>query len=85
MLVLLAGCGVEDDECAGVRDLTHSAAGLELTAEEHPAGWGRPACFQCHPAWTVHNADCIEGVAVDVEALEAEDCVACHGTNGVGR
>lgn len=85
-LLGLAACFPEDDPCEGRRDLTQSLAGLELTEVEHGQGWGRTDCAQCHPAWTVHQADCIDGVAVDVEAIEAtkpEDCVVCHGANGV--
>jgi hypothetical protein len=85
-LLLLAACGAEPDPCDGRRDLLLSEAGLTLTEAEHPAGWGRTACAQCHPAWTVHQADCLQGVVVDLEAIEAlepEDCGACHGDNGV--
>lgn len=82
-LAWLLGCP-SDERCDGARDLAGSPAGLALTEEEHPDGWGRAACFQCHQRWEVHAEDCIEGVAVDTEALGAvTDCVACHGANGL--
>lgn len=87
LCLLLIGCmTAEEDPCAGRRDLTQTEAGLVLTEVEHAEGWGRTECTQCHPAWTIHEVDCIDGVAVDVEAIEAaspEDCVVCHGDNGV--
>ena len=81
----LAACGEEPGPCNARRDLLQSEDGLALTEVEHP-GWGRAVCDQCHPVWTYHQADCLDGVAVDVDAIEAtepEDCVACHGDNGV--
>lgn len=86
LLLLLLACGGPADPCADRRDLAASPAGLDLTAEEHPTGWGHADCFLCHQRWTVHVEDCIDGVAVDVDALEVETvegCVACHGANGV--
>jgi hypothetical protein len=81
VLVVLVGCAVDPDPCAGRRDLATSPAGLALTRAEHPAGWGRAECLQCHPVWTVHQADCIDGV--DVTAIDpTQDCADCHGDNG---
>ncbi|MFZ5480894.1 MAG: hypothetical protein ACOZNI_29305 [Myxococcota bacterium] len=85
LALLLAACG-SDDPCEGVRDLTASPMGLELTEAEHPSGWGRTECFQCHQAWKVHADDCLDEVAFDGGKIEAEapaGCVACHGHNGV--
>lgn len=79
----LLACEAEDP-CASRRDLTTSPAGLDLTEEEHPAGWGQADCFQCHQRWDIHREDCIEGVKLDTEALESVDeCSSCHGWNGV--
>jgi len=84
LLLLVAGCDEDPDPCADRRDLLRSDAGLVVTADEHPDGWGRRACFQCHPAWTLHTVDCIADVALgDIELARAEDCVDCHGANGV--
>lgn len=85
LLLALFACG-SDDPCAGRRDLSDSPAGLDLTAEEHPDGWGRADCFQCHQRWTIHTTSCIEGVQLDTAAFADADeasCVACHGANGV--
>ncbi len=78
------------DPCAGTEDMTTSPAGLELTAEEHDIGWGETECFLCHQAWTIHAQDCVDGVRIDVAAIEdrideddTSSCVACHGSNGV--
>lgn len=78
----LSGCA-EADPCAGKRDLVNSPAGLTLVAGEHP-GWGSRECFQCHQRWEIHSADCVDEVAVgEIDATEPEECVACHGSNGV--
>ena len=85
ILLALLGCA-EDPPCADRRDLLQSEAGLVMTRTEHPEGWGQTACAQCHPAWTYHDEDCIEGVVLDLPALDAADpagCAACHGANGV--
>lgn len=85
-LLLAAGCPEAPDPCEGRRDLLASDGGLALGPAEHPQGWGRSACFQCHPSWTVHTTDCLEGVAIDgdaIDALRPVDCVPCHGPNGV--
>lgn len=86
LVLSLFGCGSDEDPCAGKRDLLSSPRGLELTQEEHPIGWEHTECFQCHQAWKVHTDDCLDGVAVDGAAIQAEttdDCAACHGWNGV--
>ena len=89
MLLLLLGCGPRQP-CDGVRDLGGSPSSLELEAEEHRTGWGNDQCFQCHQVWTIHQQDCVDGVAVDVAAIaevidvtEPRTCVPCHGANGV--
>lgn len=82
----LAACAAERAPCEGRRDLLQSEAGLALTRAEHPRGWGHRACFQCHPAWTFHQEDCLDGAVVDPDALgalEPADCASCHGPNGV--
>lgn len=84
-LLLLVGCG-DPDPCASTRDLPASPAALTLTPGEHGAGWGRTDCFQCHQRFLIHQNDCSLVADVDGSAIEAEtedDCVACHGWNGV--
>ena len=89
-LLFVSACA-EPDPCVGVRDLVASPAGLVLTAEEHGVGWGREACFACHPLASLHAVDCTAGAAVDGAAVNAlidpndtSTCVPCHGENGVG-
>ena len=83
----LAACG-DDDPCAGLSDLLASPGGLALTEAEHPEGWGRSDCMLCHPAATLHAADCTSA-DVDMAAVRAAtdpddttSCVPCHGANG---
>ena len=85
----LAACG-DVDSCEGRIDLLDSAEGLVLTPEEHPAGWGKSECLQCHPLESIHQEDCTGEDAIDMAAVreEAEDgtyatCAGCHGPNGV--
>ena len=84
IVLLLIACG-DPDPCAGQRDQSISPSGLGLTPEEHP-GWARDSCVECHPTGTYHQLDCMVEVEVDLEALPergAEECTACHGSNGV--
>lgn len=88
VLSIFWGCGAQD-ECAGTRDLLNSPAGLALTEQEHPAGWARTECFQCHQAFEIHASDCLKGVSVDGAAIndqidvnDTTTCVQCHGANG---
>ena len=88
LLVLLAGCA--DAPCGAARDLRLSPSGLVVTEQEHPAGWGRTECYQCHQLSRIHKEDCVDGVVVDGSALnddlvgqDTTACAECHGTNGV--
>lgn len=90
LFVILPLGACETDPCAGHRDLAGSPAGLELVAEEHPAGWGDPGCFQCHVVATLHQDACSSFTGVSMEAVRAvadpddtTSCIPCHGTNGV--
>lgn len=85
LLYTLLACG-SSDPCADKVDLSHTDAGLALTEVEHPAGWTRTECFQCHQKWEIHADVCIDGVAFsqsDIPVDAPEDCVQCHGWNGV--
>ena len=87
LVVFLAACPEAPDPCEGRRDLSQTDGGLALHRAEHP-GWGQTQCFQCHPSFTVHTADCLEGVVIELDAIELlapVDCVPCHGANGVAR
>lgn len=83
LAALTAGCGTECDR----GDMLASPEGLLVTADEHPDGWGRTECDECHALEVVHRSSCTEGVdlaavraRVDDEGLES--CAGCHGDNG---
>ncbi len=70
-------------------NLLDSPEGLVLTEEEHPGGWGRAECTQCHNLDNIHRVD-RTGIGVDIDAIHDQalaegtsGCAACHGTNGV--
>lgn len=83
-LVVAAGC--DQRRC---EDMTTSEAGLSVTIDEHPTGWGEPECSACHLRGAIHQRACTPGI--DMEAVRdrvAEDqtsdgCQSCHGDNGV--
>ncbi len=84
MLPLLVGC---PDPCDR-GPMTDSPLGLVVTEAEHPTGWGRSACFQCHAQGAMHQNACVEGVDYDllrerVWENGTSDCSHCHGDNGL--
>jgi len=86
LLLILAGCG-STEPCAGWNDTLEGDGGLQLTADEHGPGWGQTACFQCHQAWLIHPADCVEDGWLDhidqtVVLEDGQSCTGCHGMNG---
>lgn len=66
--------------------------GLILVRSEHPTGWTRPDCFNCHEIRNIHVinrtglpdevAD-LAGVRAIVRTQGVASCAQCHGTNGV--
>jgi len=52
----LAACS--SDPCAGRGDMMESPGALEVTEDEHPAGWGSDQCLQCHSLETTHGVGC---------------------------
>lgn len=82
ILWLLVGCLGEP--CVGT-PMTQSEAGIEVTSDEHPDGWGRADCAACHAQDAIHRDGCSPGV--DPVALQDEaattPCTDCHGDNGV--
>jgi hypothetical protein len=86
LALVAAGCGPAEP-CAGWHDTLGGDAGLLLTQAEHGLAWGQTACFQCHQAWTIHPAECVDEAWLDHldEAVDFEDshsCTGCHGMNG---
>jgi hypothetical protein len=68
--------------------MTDGDGGLQVTAAEHPDGWGQADCAECHDLAALHQRGCTD--AFDPEFLAgrvAEDglasCSGCHGDNGV--
>ena len=84
MLLLLAAC---DDPCDR-GPMTDSPEGLVVTIEEHPTGWARSECFQCHAQGAMHQNACVEGVDYDILREQVaengtSECRSCHGDNGL--
>lgn len=80
----LVGCG---DPCED-GSMLDSPGGLVVIEAEHPDGWGRADCADCHSFAALHRDGCAE--EVDYEALRdevdadgADSCGSCHGENGV--
>jgi hypothetical protein len=80
------GGGVDEGENFG--NLLDSPAGLVLTEEEHPDGWGRTDCTLCHHLDNIHLVN-RTGLSIDIQATHDQaiaagigGCAACHGTNG---
>lgn len=85
----IAGCA-PNDPCAGREDMLLGDEGLEVTEEEHAAGWGREDCLACHALAATHRVACVEVVELDLAEIRAEasdgrydTCADCHGDNGV--
>lgn len=90
-MVALVGCGGQgNDDGEDFGNLIASAQGTQLTRAEHPAGWGRTECFNCHPIEELHRVD-HSGTGTlpltDIRRLVDRDrlasCHLCHGDNGV--
>ena len=88
-LWLLVVLGCDPEPCEGSRDLAATPLGLELTAGEHPTGWGDGQCFLCHQAFATHLEPCTSVDGVDLRGIydaaaegDPAICVTCHGDNG---
>ena len=83
--VSLLSCGVsdrsEDYQLSSVADLT-------LTQTNHPHGFARSECFNCHVKVNIHRVNRLNASSFDlasdlVEQSGLKSCSGCHGTNGV--
>lgn len=90
VVVLVAACGKGNDDGQDFGNLIDSAQGTQLTREEHPTGWGRSACFLCHPLEEIHQVDRsgtgvlpLEDIRRLVDRERLGSCPLCHGDNGV--
>ena len=92
-MLLVGACGSDrGPQSENYGNLLVSPAGLVLVQDEHPTGWGRPDCFQCHEIRNIHtvnrtglpdsSAD-LAGVRAIVNDQQEASCPQCHGTNGV--
>ena len=85
MALLLAGC--EADPCPR-GSMLESDGALVVTEAEHPTGWGRSDCAECHALDSLHRVGCtpdvdLDAVAAMVEEGGVQSCATCHGDNGV--
>ena len=85
MTMLLLGCQAEDPCPAG--SMLDSDQGLVVTEEEHPDGWARSNCWECHVAMEIHRTGCTPDVDLDaisdlVDTEGLSSCATCHGDNG---
>lgn len=61
---------------------------LTLTAENHPHGYSKSSCFQCHLPQNIHQIDHLKDPSFSmansyVEQKGLSSCSGCHGSNGV--
>lgn len=89
-LFALSSCGSYHD-IAGENygDIAAGDSGITLTEAEHPVGWGKSDCFQCHMSENMHQTD-RTGTGLNLAAIREmtmnqglSSCAGCHGTNGV--
>jgi hypothetical protein len=90
VMAMLAACGGGNDDGQDLGNLLETAQGTQLTAEEHPTGFGRSECFTCHPIEELHRTDHsgtgvlpLEDIRRLVERERLDSCSLCHGDNGV--
>lgn len=88
LTMALAGCQAEDPCAAG--SMLDGDEGLVLTRQEHPEGWDRSDCWECHVAAEIHRTGCTPDVDLDaisdlVDAQGLSSCATCHGDNGGSR
>lgn len=88
---VLAACDAVDAPCP-TGSMAEGPGGLLVTDEEHPTGFGRATCFDCHALDTLHDAGCTtwvdptalrEEVDAAVQTQGEAACTTCHGENGV--
>lgn len=61
---------------------------LILTSTNHPHGYEKASCFQCHLPQNIHQEDRLKDPSFPmansyVEQKGLSSCSGCHGTNGV--
>lgn len=61
---------------------------LTLTSSNHPHGFEKSSCFQCHLPQNIHQVDHLKDPSFSmansyVEQKGLSSCSGCHGNNGV--
>lgn len=81
-LFIVIGCGSGQDYESYSGSGTASAAVLNPT--NHPHGYAKSECFQCHTARNIHVADSNASRLARslVEQSGIQSCRGCHGQNG---
>ena len=85
MSVVTSGCG-QNRQYENYN--LSSSDSIVLTAENHPHGYGKKTCFNCHVKSNIHYADRTgTGLAAAARPLVEADginaCPQCHRNNGV--
>ncbi len=87
----LSACEPLQMNCDDLSGMLDGPGGLNVTEEEHAAGWGRSTCFSCHSVERMHVMNCTGLEEVDLAEIRAivdtegeTSCAQCHGDNGVG-
>lgn len=89
-IVLLNSCGSMNNLSGeNYGDIAGGPGGITLTEAEHPVGWKKANCFECHNNYNIHQQD-RTGTGLNLQAIRAmteedglESCPTCHGTNGI--
>jgi hypothetical protein len=79
----LMGCGSGNDyeSYSSIKD----GVATQLLPSNHPHGYGKTDCFQCHTARNIHVGATPQTALARslVEQSGIQSCRGCHGSNGV--
>lgn len=61
---------------------------LTLTINNHPHGFGKESCFNCHLPQNIHQVNRLNDPSFSLAPVYVREkgitsCSGCHGTNGV--
>ncbi len=84
-MLLIVGCAV--DRQTENYDFEANSP-LNLRVSNHPHGYGKATCFNCHLQQNIHEVDRLHDSSFSfakplVEANGLKSCSGCHGSNGV--
>ena len=88
--LVICACGsVSNTTGENYGDIAQGPGGITLVQSEHPVGWGKSNCFECHSDANIHQAG-RSGTGLNLAAIRTlteeqglDSCATCHGTNGV--